>query len=134
MSDDPELAEALELTRDELVNKLESGTPALEERVFYLGCWKQVGHYFWRPGMERVRYGGPPPTPWGYALDNKAFNTQDWHIEKKDGWTAVGLEDRTVDSRPGSHSIFAFCGDLTLEDAVDLARVNFPEVFARLGK
>lgn len=102
--------------------------------AYYMGCWRQVGHYLWQPGMRRVPYSTDDPTPWGYGgLDSDAFNTADWHVEKKDGWTAVGLEDRSVDRRPHSHSVFAFHADLTLDEAVALARSTFPEVFAREG-
>jgi hypothetical protein len=100
--------------------------------AFYMGCWQRVGHYLWRPGMEKVRYHEEEPTPWGYSgLDCEHFNTSDWALLKKDGWTAVGLEDRSVDSRPNSHSVFAFHADLTVDEAVALARETFPEIFAR---
>lgn len=102
--------------------------------AYYMGCWERIGHHLWRPGMSQVRYGDQVPLPWGYGgLDSDAFNTADFHIEKRDGWTAVGLEDRSVDKRPHSHSVFAFHADLTLDEAVALARQTFPEVFARPG-
>lgn len=103
--------------------------------AFYVGCWHQVGHYTWFPGMVRAPYRDEEAAgPWGYnGLDCAHFNTRGWAILKKDGWTAVGLEDRSVDKRPNSHSVFAFHADLTLDEAVELARKTFPDVFARPG-
>lgn len=109
-------------------------TTADQIEAFYMGCWQRVGHYLWRPGMRQAAYRDESVTPWGYGgLDCKHFNTRDWAILKKDGWTAVGIEDRSVDSRPNSHSVFAFNTDLTTEEAVKLARETFPAVFARPG-
>jgi hypothetical protein len=73
-------------------------------------------------------------TPWGYGLDNHAFaDGIPWTRWRKDGWTAIGRRDNTVDSRPGSHSTFAFHADLTIDEAEAKARYLFPEIFARTG-
>ena len=98
---------------------------------YYLGCWERVGHFFFGPGMTSVRR---EVTPWGYGLDCKEFTeSRAWVILKKDGWTAIGRRDNTVDSRPGSHSTFAFHSDLTVAEAETEARRLFPEIFARAG-
>jgi hypothetical protein len=73
-------------------------------------------------------------TPWGYGLYRKDFTeSRTWILLKRDGWTAIGKRDNTVDSRPGSHSTFAFHADLTVTEAEAAARRLFPEIFARTG-
>lgn len=100
---------------------------------YYFGCWKEIGHYYWEPGMTWA-HGGAYTTPWGYSIDNKDFSySEEWHLKKRDGWTAIGRRDNTVDTRPASHSTFAFHADLTLEEAVTHARAIFPEIFKRTG-
>jgi hypothetical protein len=106
-------------------------TNAIE--AYYFGCWQQSGHRFVLPSMRSATYKSGPPTPWGYGLDTSDFDVPEWHTKKLDGWTAIGTRDRTVDSRPGSISVFAFHADLTYADALSLARKTFPDVFARLG-
>lgn len=99
--------------------------------AFYLGCWEEPGHFFHMPGMLRAR---PAETPWGGNLDSNEFAySNDWLMWKKDGWTAIGRRDNTVDTRPGSHSTFAFHADMTVDQAVDEARRQFPQIFARTG-
>lgn len=99
--------------------------------AYYLGCWERPGHFFYAPGMRRVR---ETVTPWGGSLDSADFAySSAWLMKQKDGWTAIGRRDNTVDTRPGSHSTFAFNADLTVEEAeVEAARL-FPEIFERTG-
>lgn len=99
--------------------------------AYYLGCWREPGHFFFEPGMRRAR---PNVTPWGGSLDSAEFAyTSTWVMRKRDGWTAIGRRDNTVDSRPGSHSTFAFHADLTIEEAEAEAARLFPEIFERTG-
>jgi hypothetical protein len=99
--------------------------------AYYFGCWEHAGHYFFGPGMTSVR---GEPTPWGYSLDSRAFSeNKDWFMKKREGWTAIGRRDNTVDTRPGSHSTFAFHADLTVAEAEAEARRLFPEIFKRTG-
>src|SRR4051794_27134460 len=109
-------------------------TPEVAVEAIYVGCWQQVGHYTWFPGMVRAAYSDDTNAgPWGYnGLDDNRLPTRHWVHEQFEGWTAIGREDWTVDARPGSHSVFAFKGDLTLEEAIERARATFPEVFARM--
>ena len=108
-----------------------STSVGLNVESYYFGCWERVGHGFLSPGMRGVV---GPVTPWGFAIDSKVFSySEGWHIEKRDGWTAMGRRDNTVDSRPGSHSTFVFHAVLTLEEAEAQARHYFPEIFERTG-
>lgn len=100
--------------------------------VYYLGCWREAGHFYWAPGMTRPKT--TTPTPWGGDLDSREFaDSREWVVWRKDGWTAIGRRDNTVDTRQGSHSTFAFHADLTVEEAERLAREIFPEIFIRTG-
>ena len=97
-----------------------------------MGCWQEAGHFFFAPGLHGHVY--PSPTPWGDSLDRREFaDSRTWVILKLDGWTAIGRRDNTVDSRPGSHSTFAFHADLTVDEAEAEARRIFPEIFERIG-
>jgi hypothetical protein len=48
-------------------------------------------------------------------------------------WTALAFWDRSVDDRYGSNSVFILRGALSFEEAVTLAREQFPEVWARFS-
>jgi hypothetical protein len=47
-------------------------------------------------------------------------------------FTVLAFEDFTVDTRSGCNSMFMLPGHLTFEGAVTMARLWFPEIFARL--
>lgn len=100
-------------------------------------AWKRAGHYTWLPGMRsRVR---DSVGPWKY-LDSKALHparngadpTGEAWLTWEDGWTALGIEDRTVDHRPNSHATFAMQGEYGFTEALAYARHHFPEVVARV--
>lgn len=111
--------------------------------AYYFGCWQQVGHAFFAPGMLTV---SPRDVaiPWdSYGIDGKlcppgrgrgAANQQEGvaALHHKDGWTALAFWDRTVDTRGGSNSAFLLEGEHDYTAALALARETFPEVFARL--
>lgn len=114
---------------------------ALIEATVYFGCWQQVGHYYWLRGMWKAsgfaaRYDGL--TPWGASVDGGLFAKGTGPrgegvaaIVHKDGWTAFAFEDRSVDTRGGSWSIYCIPEVLGWHDALSVAREAFPEVFAR---
>lgn len=96
----------------------------------YFGCWESLGHgYFRSPDMRSVS----ECTPFGYKIDCKLMDFPSWTLLQRDGWTAVGRSDRSVDSRPGSISVFIFPEVLTMHEAVHLAASTFPAVFKRAG-
>ena len=109
----------------------ETETPV---EAYYFGCWQGIGHNYFHPTMHSASYKSGPPTPWGWKIDSRDFDVPEWHVKKLDGWTAIGTRDRTVDSRPGSISVFVFHADLTYADALALALKTFPAVTARLGR
>lgn len=111
-----------------------SGAPTGDFVPLYFGCWEQTGHDAFRPGMRRVRERLEDISPWGTGLDSRRWDVAEPHLEVMKGLTAVGFRDRSVDSRPGSISVFVLPGELDLSSALGAARAAFPLVFARVEK
>lgn len=122
--------------------------PHRSDTAYFFGCWRDVGHYWWRPvgggrftlGVEKIswrefEYGCPTDQPWGH-VDGKLYprpsGQSEAALHHKDGWTALAMVDRTVDSRPGSNSVFMFHATLDFDQAVDAARAHFPGVVERI--
>ncbi len=103
--------------------------------IVYCGCWESLGHMTWAPGMGRLMQQGAGP--WEY-LDSGKLNPGGKHgdalLTQKDGWTALGITDRSVDSRPGSHSTFAMQGTFDFDQSLDLAKQFYGEVIDRIGE
>jgi len=113
--------------------------PALriEANVLHFGCLRgQSGHHLHDKQDPHRRY---ESTPWGYALDGALCpkgcpsGCQDGLVmfKWKGGWTALGIQDRTVDTRPGSHSAFLVDKEMTAAQLLQAAKEQWPEVFAR---
>lgn len=103
---------------------------------YYFGTWRNAGHYTWREGMEKTRYGSDEPMPWKRVdgqLTPKGDREGECLIHYLDGWTAIAFVNRTDDSRPGSNSAFFFDQRLSFAEAVAEARKRFPEVMDRLA-
>lgn len=116
-------------------------------KLIYFGCYRETGHFFWRPGMQYAPYDGNV-TPWGWAIDGGlcpgASTNPDrtWErgrpevegevvLHHKNGWTALAFWDRSVDQRPGSNSVFCAEGNFTFEEMCALAQQHFPTVWSR---
>lgn len=118
-------------------------------RSFFFGCSNtSAGHYFFLPGMSKAKdsdvgpwpntkawHNDPTPiVPWGYAVERLvgSYDKQGRaYLHHLDGWTALAFCDRTVDSRPGSKSVYVFDQDLDFATALRFAQEIFPSVFAR---
>lgn len=99
----------------------------------YCGCWQSKGHFVYLPGGKRSNDDGAGP--WKY-LDSQSLHPNAHgraRLTHLDGWTALGIGDRSVDERGGSHSTFAFPALLDFDQAVEAATRHFPEVMARIG-
>jgi len=108
----------------------------LETTVFYFGCIREVGHYVHDVWGHR-RY-SDVDHPWCGALDAKLTPQEKRQVEglavlhHSGDWTAIGFWDRTVDKRSGANSAFLINRkDLSFEQAVELSRRAFPNVWAR---
>ena len=96
-------------------------------RIYYFGCYEQAGHYMYTPDM-RTDSQFMKINPWGCGIDD-GFKG----LQHKDGWTALARADYTVDTRPGSNSVFLAQGTLTEPQMVELAHQYFPSVAKRIG-
>jgi hypothetical protein len=106
---------------------------------FYFGCWRDVGHYLWLPGMTHSwagwfsKFAGkldgvPPPRD---TLDQGVASLHYLCAQRPDCVTALAFWDRSVDRRPGSNSVFFIPGRHVFDDALAAAREAFPQVFDR---
>ncbi len=118
-------------------------TPPEKPQVYYYGCWGDKGHFLWTPEQESVRISKmKDATPFGDDIDGylqkgsaRCTGTgipTDARLHHQDGWTALAFWDRTVDTRPGSCSVFLAEGVHDVEAIKEIAHSNFPEVWDRL--
>lgn len=123
---------------------LEQADPhkSLVERTVYWGCVGESGHYYWLRGESgrpyKPRGSDKGTTPWGYKVDGELLQREGLdlregvaHVVHEHGWTAVAFTDRSVDSRPGSWSVFCIPDVLDGPEALSIAREAFPTIFAR---
>ncbi len=118
-------------------------TPPEKPQVYYYGCWGDKGHFLWTPEQDSVRISKmKDATPFGDDIDGVLQKgsgvcsgngiPDDAQLHDKDGWTALAFWDRTVDTRPGSCSVFLAEGVHKVEAIKEIARSNFPEIWDRL--
>lgn len=117
-------------------------------KIYYFGCVERAGHFLWTPGpRDALR----DTTPWGPCPDGTLcphpnprceFNTNHFGckceqhegialLHHKDGWTALGFWDRSVDKRGGCNSNFLAEGIYTFEQMIDLATQHYPAIVSR---
>lgn len=107
-------------------------------RPIYFGCDDDTGHYFYGLGMvgrtdtdARRNFSWIdgvlcPPGDQREGLANLVHGNLDHQP-----WTILAFWDRSVDSRPGSNSVFILPGTLNFPLAIDAARLAFPAVWKR---
>ena len=118
----------------------------MKTRAFYFGCFRQPGHYLWRGPeddhgyMPTGRDHGLPfhPERMDAALAPRNASGGEVHqglasYGLLNGWTIISFWDNSIDRRPGSSSTFFIEGAHYFEEALEIAREDFPKVFARLG-
>lgn len=119
-------------------------------QAIYFGTWQQAGHFGFLPGMKPIPFEDRSDlTPWGNSdqLDHAPkwnvgrsrysgdFGKQgDAVLRHKDGWTWLAVADYSVDHRGNSHASFVLLGTLAFDEAVEAARLYFPEVVDRVGE
>lgn len=112
------------------------------KQLFYFGCMGQVGHGLYASVNGHVQscstYTPPGGLPASLArgLDGTFVPPQKWgcgsYLESSvPPWRIISWHDNSVDTRPGSHSTFIGCGFETVEEMIEAAREQFPEVFRR---
>jgi len=106
-------------------------------KILYFGCYRDKGHYFWSEGFSKPRWSDTvTQIPWGIQVDTglcpKGPQIQGRAaFHQKDGWTAISFWDRTVDTRPGSHSTFLCENTLDFDAMVALCKETFPTIWER---
>lgn len=117
-------------------------------KVFYFGCWGDLGHHLWTPtGRRSPGDAGPwmaheldaPPTGHRGRDTGRGVVPADpderehvWRLTHSDGWTALGAWDRTCDRRNGSKAVFVAEGEYTEDEMRVLAARWFPAAWARI--
>lgn len=103
----------------------------------YFGCWRRPGHHFHVAGggQLRQRYEEVCATL-GFAgrVDGGLVPSSrqgEAALHHSDDWTALAWADRTIDARGGSNSVVFLPGRLDFEEAVEQAKVAFPEILNR---
>ncbi len=104
-------------------------------KVYYFGCLQEAGHHMHDANL-RTDWGFLNSNPWGRTVDsdlcpkgNQAEGKAALHY--KGGWTALAFWDRSVDSRPGSNSVFLAEGAFDFGQMLELARATFPSIMQR---
>jgi hypothetical protein len=112
------------------------------QTVVYFGCRGSVGHYLWLPnGRQPDRddpiFGSNAAGPFrrldGTLTPRETTKQSTAAIHHRDGWTALGIHDYTVDSRGNSNSVFVMDSDLSFERAHAHASEAFPDVMKRIA-
>lgn len=115
-------------------------------KAYYFGCWGDSGHFLWSPDG---RVSGSDKVFSGLRIGNKSLDggfcpgvLPPWYYDTgieqgaalltyDDGWTILSFWDRSVDSRPGSHSTYVLDGRLSFDEAAAVAKAAFPKVWER---
>jgi hypothetical protein len=122
------------------------------ESMYFFGAHREIGHYLWRVTSDvgLVSYGirdNPFSFP-TWQLDGYRFQPGSiWpaprvrrdpvetlgiaRLTHVDGWTVVGMWDRSVDQRGASCAAIIVPGQRGLEDVVEEARRRMPETMKR---
>lgn len=97
-----------------------------EVRAYYFGCVNGPGHYMHKPDLGHDWH-FLRANPWGINIDD-GFKG----LRYMDGWTALAIRDYSVDSRPGSNSVFLAEGDYTAAQMAEIAKQQFPSIAKRV--
>lgn len=101
--------------------------PFLAGDAHYLGCIADTGHTLLTEELgSRFDFSERRALSVEHQIEGVA------KVHHLGGWTALAFWDRSVDSRPGSNSVFIFRGELTFDAAVARAKEKFPTVWGRL--
>ncbi len=103
--------------------------------AYYYGCYSHVGHRMHDrdsyPDWDFLKN-----NPWGIGVDgdlcpdNKQIQGQAC-VHHKDGWTALAFWDRSIDSNPGSISVFILSGTHDFSIMVEKFKRLYPAIVGR---
>lgn len=69
----------------------------------------------------------------GKGFEHSAEQAGIAKIHHKNGWTAIALWDRSVDTRGGCNSTYFAKGDFSFEEMVKMAKERFSERWKKHG-
>lgn len=104
-------------------------------KAYYFGCIGQAGHYMHDENLQRA-HDFLKTNPWGYSVDGTlcpSIDSQSLGIHWKDDWTALAFWDRSVDSRPGSNSVFLIEGTHGFDKMKKFIVEKFPSIVERFN-
>ncbi len=103
--------------------------------IYFCGCLNQVGHFIYNSTGKQISVSRNKAWPWKF-LDSSELHPNKhgnaW-LTHKEGWTALGIGDQSVDNRSGSHSTFVIQGIYDFSQTLYFARMSFPNVVDRIG-
>lgn len=103
--------------------------------MLYYGCYVNVGHYLYEPGMVSVNWRDRPDLDksidGGYYPTKPELANGVTLLTHENNKTILGFSDNSVDLRQGSHSTFVEEGILPFDKMLSKCKEAFPQVFAR---
>lgn len=101
-------------------------------RVYYFGCWNQVGHYLKDHEGKNIF---DNDLPWeridGVLCPDDTIKQGVVKIHHKNGWTAAAFWDYSIDSRLGSNSVLFAEDLLDITDVISEFKETFPQIYDR---
>lgn len=106
---------------------------------WYFGCWGGEGHFLRTVKKRYISNQHIPDLPFHYAKLDGGFLDQSSR-EQREGFarflhvgrfTVISFWDRTVDHRPGSNSAFVIRGEYSFDDAIEISKRAFPDIWRR---
>src|SRR5512139_4021755 len=111
----------------------------------YFGCWEHMGHFLYdvtgrRTTPEQLNL------PWraeefdgrlcpGWSRDRQLSLEEEGEalVHHRDGWTALGFWDRSLDKRYNSVSVFFLPGLMAYDEVLMEAKRIFPKIWKRFS-
>lgn len=117
-------------------------------RCYYFGCKGQPGHYWfglpqgkYRPDDFPFEHVDGKFAPLVYVPGYRAYGYDEApqgqasityvNDNRHEIWTVLAFWDRSVDKRGGCNSNFVMTGRRTFEEAAQIAREHFPDIWRR---
>lgn len=116
-----------------------------ESDVYFFGCWREKGHYLYRPDGTAMQRDFPvagvrsldtvfcPGRREGYYGTPEGAQEQSLsRVVHVDGWTVLAFWDRSLDRRYGSNGAFLARGTFDFQQMRLIAKRFFPTVLERV--
>lgn len=135
-SDLDELDQLIKVEEHRAHQRVALDRQAMVGKFYYFGCLGNTGHYLHDVYLCKA-WNHEQRLPWdqldGPLCPDDPTQTQGVaKLTQKDGWTALGFWDRSVDHRGNSNSVFIVAQETTFKHIIELAHVYFEPVMKRL--